>query len=41
MAEQSERLERLLTRELGECCAGDIEDRVVALFDEVEEALDR
>ncbi|MBO4248643.1 winged helix-turn-helix transcriptional regulator [Halomicrobium sp. IBSBa] len=31
MAEQSERLERLLTRELGECCAGDVEDRVESI----------
>ncbi|WP_018259090.1 ArsR/SmtB family transcription factor [Halomicrobium katesii] len=31
MAEQSERLERLLTRELGECCDGDIEDRVESI----------
>jgi DNA-binding transcriptional ArsR family regulator len=32
MAQQSERLERLLTRELGECCDGDVAARV----DEIE-----
>jgi DNA-binding transcriptional ArsR family regulator len=31
MTSQTERLERLLTRELGECCEGDIEARIDAI----------
>lgn len=33
MSEATERLERLLEDEIGECCAGDIEDRLAELDD--------
>lgn len=31
MAQQSDRLERLITAEIGECCEGDVEARVETL----------
>lgn len=31
MAQQADRLERLITDQLGDCCAGDVEDRLTTL----------
>ena len=33
MAQQADRLERLITDQIGECCAGDVEDRLATLED--------